>query len=401
VLPADTGRLFAVVGGGRWARVYLSVMAAFDFPFRVVVVSSANRPALTGLQAGTAGRVDVVPDIGALPRDGSLVGALVANAAALHAETAARLLDIGASVLIEKPLALQRAQLRALFATAATGDLQIVPALTFLHCSYLENLARRLQAVPTGRPVGMRVEWHDPLKEQRHGETKSHDPGVSIAQDVMPHVWAVLAATLGTHMLRVDVQACEAQRGGRGAQYSLAVDGIPCEIDLQRDVVVRRRRLVMELAGGTSLALDFTDEPGTITLGTQSCSGDPGWAHALRPVRRQLQAFLDALADPRRAPDWRPVAERCTDLVEQSDRALKQAQCALLQQSPLSRVNADVAYAFREVLGARLREAGQPVPAGDRQAWFDGLDGLMHSLVSQPAAADWYSALQSLDTSAR
>ena len=393
-----TERLFAVVGGGRWARVYLSVMAGMAFPYRVVVVSSAQAAALEGLRPGGTGSFDfeIVPDLDALPQDGSLVGALVVNAAALHAATAARVLSLGAGVLVEKPAALRQAQQGPLLALAEASGLVYMPALTFLHCSYLERVAGLLQVQRPRRMQHIRLRWHDPLAEQRYGEAKAHDPGISIVQDVMPHVWAVLATTLDRRTPQIEVTGCEAQRGGRGVRLVLAVDGVPCDVDLQRGVAARHRHLAFEFSDGPALQLDFTQEPGTVTLGTYSASADPDWALTQRPVRRQLQAFLDALAGTPTAWPWPDVAAGCTALVEQADHALKQAQCALLRQSAWPHTSDDVVYAFCEVVGARLRDAGLAPAAGDRLAWTVHLEGLLRRLAAGPAFPDWYSAAQSL-----
>ena len=389
-------RLFVVVGGGRWARVYLSVMATFDFPYRVAVVSAANATALAGLQAGTGGTVRVLPSLDALPRDGSLAAGLVVNAAGNHADTTARLIALGASVLVEKPIALHPASLADVFAKATGSGLLVMPALTFLHCAYLENFARVLHDQQAGRPVDIDLVWHDPVSEQRYGEEKSYDPATSIAQDVMPHVWSVLAMTMRRPELPLDDVACEIDRGGRSACFTLSAGGLPCRIDLQRDAPARRRTLVLNLSSGTSLALDFTQEPGTITHGIRQASADPGWAHALRPVRRQLQAFLDQMKQPTAPALWQRVAECCTQWVDSSDAALKRAQLAMLQACPLSRLDADVAYAFGEVAGEALRRQAPVIAAGNRAAWFEHRDRLLHRLQAAQAVPDWYSAVRSL-----
>ncbi len=391
-------RAFAVVGGGRWARVFLSVMGEFDFPYRVAVVSSANALALAGMRAGRAGEIEVLPSIDDLRRYGPIAAALVVNPAVSHADTVCRLLELSVPVLVEKPIALKLGQLERIYSAASASRLLVMPALTFLHCSYLQNFARAIGDYRHASPTRVRLEWHDPIAERRHGEYKFYDVGISVAQDVMPHVWAILAVTLDQPVAVATVRRCAIERGGRDVRYALSVDGMACDVHLQREATARRRFIVFEWDCGATLALDFTVEPGLITAGAQSFSADPEWYSVRRPVRRQLDHFISELSGATAPGDWRSVAAMCTSLVEQSDDALKQEQAAFLHRTPFAAWNDDIAYAVQEALGPWLLAAKRVIP-GDGSQFRHQLDQVVGDMRSRSDADNWYSALQPLKTS--
>jgi len=389
-------RTFAVVGGGRWARVYLSVIAEFDFPYRVVVVSSANAAALAGVRAGRTGAVEVVPSIDDLKRHGPIAAALVVNPAVSHAEAACRLLGLGVPVLVEKPIALRMEQVERIYSAASGSGLLVVPALTFLHCSYLERFARMIGGDRAGPPKRVLLEWHDPVTEHRHGEEKSHDGGISIGQDVMPHVWSILSVVLGRPQAGATVQRCAIERGGRDVRYTLSFDGTPCDVRLQRAAHGRRRFIGIEWSRGATVSLDFTVEPGIITAGAQSFNADPDWHGVRRPVRRQLDQFVSELAGTTVSGHWRGVAAACTSLVQQADDCLKREQAALLRGSPVCAWNDDIAYALHETLAPRLL-ADRRVAPGDRHGLRQQLDRSVSEMRARSGADNWHSAQQSLD----
>ena len=183
----DRRDTLALVGGGRWARVIASVLADLELPFAtVVVVSRSNAAILTQMfSASRFARFVVVPTIEeALNRFG-LGAAIIANAARAHVASAERMIGAGIPVLIEKPAALSVNDGRRLLQMADRNGVCAMPSLSFLHCSYLDRFAEVLGS-HAEKITSLRLEWSDPLAEIRYGERKSYDPGISVAQDVVP-----------------------------------------------------------------------------------------------------------------------------------------------------------------------------------------------------------------------
>lgn len=371
----DERSTLAVIGGGRWARVILSVLSRLELPYQIVVVSTANAKRFMD----PSFNVELVPGLNELWDQYEVKAAIVVNAARQHAETALQLIEAGASVLVEKPLALRTSDVDRLVQRAKSCEVQMVPSLTFLHCVYLHRFSEMIAV--RGRVARAVVEWYDPRAELRYGEDKLYDPGVSVAQDVMPHVWSILASTLGFPDAPVVLGSCTAARGGKRAEFEFVFSKIPCHVAIERDAPVRRRFLAVELLSGLKMAIDFTDEPGTITMGLETSSGDPEWERRSRPVSRQLQAFLSLIDQPSGEVSSVRAAFGSVALAEDADTLLKGQQEAWLGRRSIADSDNDTIYAMRELASPRLHEAGDIRP-GDRDALDRWIEEALHRIRS-------------------
>jgi predicted dehydrogenase len=360
----DRRDTLALVGGGRWARVIASVLADIELPFSCVAVVSRSNAAILGqvFSARRFARFAIVPTIEEALRRFRLGAAIIANAARAHVASAERMLGAGVPVLIEKPAALAVEEAHRLLEMADRNDVCVMPSLTFLHCSYVDRFAKAIGA-DGERLKHLKLDWADPVTEIRYGERKSYDPGISIAQDVVPHVWAILGQIARTPIRPDGVKSCRITAGGRWVSYSVEFCDIRCLVSIRRDAPARRRVLKAEMASGDELAIDFSVEPGTIIRGTRSESADPQWAERSGPLSRQLQDFFSALN--RRTAE--PVAQALLGsvaLAERCDALLKERQRTWLARP---RTQHDLRYALRDLLSARFYEQAHAAP-GDAQA---------------------------------
>lgn len=383
--------VIAIIGGGRWARVYLSVLAGLGLPHRAAIVSAAN---IVELEARKdTGLLDalIVPSLEELLANHRVAAAIVVNAARRHVGTCLELLDAGVPTLVEKPAALTRSEIGLLEARARMRAVRLVPALTFLHCSYLHRFAETLHRLGE-RPVGLKLEWRDASAEIRHGERKAYDAGLSVAQDVMPHVWSILTTVLRHSASETyQVRSCEIARGGRLAFFTLSAAGLSSEVTLERDGSERRRLIEVSLASGRRLALDFTAEPGTIMLDGVASSGDPDWSTTIRPVARLLGQFFSS-ADRPKEPSLSTSAAATVTLVEDADARMKDRQLAWLAARPADRVDAHVEYAIRDILSETLHKSGKVKP-GDAAALQRAVQTFMEQTLAAPDRSNWLSAL--------
>ena len=310
-----------------------------------------------------------------------LDAAVVVNAARLHEETASRLLTASVPVLVEKPMALRRGDAEVLFAQAQARGVPLAPALTYLQCSYLGALAAALHegGAPASR---VRLEWSDPRFETRHGEEKNYDPGISIAQDVMPHVWSILTMVLGQPSLPTIVRGCRMSRGGRRAEFDLSFSGVACDIVLEREAPARRRHLSIDFANARRASLDFTSEPGELVVGQTRQCADPEWNRRPRPVQRTVAAFLDLVASRSSPEPWRRIGVASVALAEEADHHLKATQRAWLDARAAATPDEDAAYALGELAAPRLYADGSLRP-GDRAAWRQRVDAIMEQAAGQ------------------
>lgn len=282
----------AIIGGGRWARVLTDVLCGLVGPSVGVTVHSLHNADAMSAWAkgrGLGGRVRVSSEwpstLEAAPG-----AAIVVNAARDHEQAAERLLDRGVPVLVEKPMALTSAGAERLANFARERNVRLASAHVFLFARYLDRF-RQLVA-EAGTVDWVRVEWTDPRHEQRYGESKHYDPTLPIAADLLPHV-----ISLANDFAPNGPDRCERATivgDGSGLELDLTLGSLPCHATLARDSDERRR--VIEVGVEEVIRLDYSAEPGRISRGGVSMSGDLAWADGPRPVARMLTAFLQGAA---------------------------------------------------------------------------------------------------------
>ena len=339
-----------------------------ELPFeRVVVVSATAGEAITRLLAEHPAAAQrnwaVVSSLDALLEEEQVAAAVVANSARSHVATARKLLGEGAQLLVEKPVALSSADAQSLVSSAMAAGIKLVPGLQYRFCSYLHRFAEEVRRLPAG-PRAFSLAWSDRTGEVRYGEAKSYDSSLNVAEDIMPHVWTILATVLARDAFRVE--SCRIEGGGRLAVFNLADETLRGDVTLERDASERRRLLVVRSSSDESVAIDFSEEPGTIVATSGRFSGDADWGGNPRPLARQLAYFFstetDAAADRRACLASVDFAETASTLLRDEQRAMLEA--ALRQNK---RLGADGRYALRELLAGKLIERGLARP-GDNAA---------------------------------
>ena len=201
----------AIIGGGRWGRVILSVLATSDLPLtRITVVTSHNAASVQKLVAQLASNrlIRIVSTLDEIP-----AAAVIANAARSHGETAQRLVAQGAHLLIEKPVVLTSQEAQHLVALAREAMRVVLPGLSYRFCSYLHHFAQQIAAMES--VSGFDLHWSDPVGEIRYGEHKPYDASITVADDVMPHIWTILSVILSwNHIHHGELQG-DARRKSR------------------------------------------------------------------------------------------------------------------------------------------------------------------------------------------
>ena len=346
-----------LAGGGRWARVYLSILAELDAPLEQVLIASqhggeALKTAIGKANARGLRRFTRVTDWRGAKAD----AAIVINAARDHAGTACGLLEQGLPVLVEKPVALTLAEAGTLVTEAGRRRLSLRSALMLNHCVYLRNFAEAVRDT-LGPPAGIAVMWKDPPAEARYGETKSFDFGIGLAEDVGPHIASLLAAVAGPASL----ESADIERGGLSARLRGVCGGAALTVEMAREAPARQRWIRIRDGRGGEAMLDFSPEPGTITINGVPRDADPEWRQRLSPLTLQL---LDFLRLEQRARDLDEILST-TAFVTAAAGLTRAAQRRWLVAAPGSA--GDRLVAARELLAPGLIAAGLAAP-GDNNA---------------------------------
>ncbi len=204
--PGSATRV-AVVGAGFIATFHLEILA--ETP-GVEVVAVCD-PVLERAQAAAAshGVANAVSELPALAKLGVDVAHLLAPPD-LHAKLTRELLELGIGVFVEKPLALESGEARALAALAAERELPLGVNHNAVHHPSFARLLRRVRAGQIGRVEHVQVTLSVPLRQLDAGDY-SHwmfrEPK-NIVFEQGPHPFAQLVELVG------GVQSMEAVRLG-------------------------------------------------------------------------------------------------------------------------------------------------------------------------------------------
>jgi predicted dehydrogenase len=339
-----------IMGGGRWARVYIDVMLELlPLSCRVFVYSPRNYDAMVDWIAGRGigKQVSAISSLPVLPaRATNFV--VVVNAAADHEKSIDWALSQHAAVLVEKPLTLSSGALRRLIIKAAQCEVYLAAAHVFLFAEYLINFKNKIKTLQEIDYID--IVWADSSVDTRHGEVKSFDPCVRIFEDCLPHVLSILEILEPEESMRL--VRMELFKGG--AQLDIVLLSTHCRytVHLIRNGIARRR-VIAANGKDESLTLDFSQEPGTIFSRSQIIEAYPDWATSKKPLSRMLEAFFDAAimgrSDERLGTS---VGLRATCLSEEMLPLYHAAQSQWLAQSLLvaEENDQDVRYALREIV---------------------------------------------------
>jgi predicted dehydrogenase len=299
----------ALLGGGRWGRVYAGVLVGLLAPEdRILWVTRHNQVATKA----HAARVSQTPGpvfeffheldtaLARMP-----TSAIVATVPSAHLAATMRLLEHNVPVLVEKPFALTESDAQAMIAAAAERKLVLGLSLPFLSARYLYRFAAML----SGRTVTrIEIGWRDPACEIRYGEKKIANFSVHKISDVYPHIWSVLRCLFPK--VAVEPVAVHALEGG-AIDIDVRCGKVICRARHDRRAGARERSLRVFLTDGSMAALDFTDEPGTVVMDGKSSNGDPDWDRQARPLSMQIRSFLTAAEDEKARVSWPLAAQAC------------------------------------------------------------------------------------------
>lgn len=357
-------RYVVVMGGGRWARVYVDVLLEIlPVSTRVLVYSPRNSKAMFDwiISKGIDDRVTVFSSLPVM-NESDYVAVIVVNAAADHLKSIEWAILQNAPVLVEKPLALNTNALSVLFNEATRRDVYLAAAHVFLFAEYLYNFKNKIQSLIEIESLD--IIWADAVKNTRHGEIKSFDPGVRVFEDCLPHVISMLEII----QPGVSPKFVHMKLSRGGAHLNLVFSSANCRytVCLIRNGT-ERRRVITASGKGQCFSLDFTNEPGTIVNCSETISACPDWAVAQKPLSSMLNAFFDAAGGG--GPDVRlatALGMRAASLSEEILPAYHAAQAQWLVQNLFEVGDKDegLRYALREIA---LSGYSQAVPISEEK----------------------------------
>ncbi len=309
-------KVFAIVGGGRWARVYLSVLCSLNLPYKFVLVTNSTAINLDYIK-GKNFNVCLTSSLDNLFSFYDVKMALVVNSSSKHFETTFKILENKIPTLVEKPIVFNVDDLRCLYQTAQKKETHIFPALSFSYCSYLDNFSLLLNK-SLEKIINLEIEWSDVSFEIRYGEIKRYDPDLTIAYDILPHIWTILSKLFGFPNSEVEIKSVDSNDSGNTVMFNCLFEGVLCKIFLKRESIHRARSIVVNFVSGKQLKLNFNNEPGVVTDGLNLISGDVSWNMKISPLTLLIQDFLQKITVPF---NYELELKRSVSLVSFAERA--------------------------------------------------------------------------------
>jgi dTDP-4-amino-4,6-dideoxy-D-glucose ammonia-lyase len=314
----------AVVGGGRWGKVVCRVLATFSPPVsKILFVAERNFRAVQQwrderVSEGSAEyeRVHVSASLGDVLDADRVRVAFVTRMASAHYETTRQLLEAGVHVLVEKPFVLKSTQARELVALARSRRLTLAVGYEFMFARTLHHFRELLlQHLPDVSEL--RITWEDAKDSVKYGVRKEPDLTANVVTDLYPHILSQLLILLGDGEVRLLQVA--SRNGCSEATLSLQYGSVPVTVLLDKSARQDRREIVVTSSSGRRLVLDFTTEPGAVTLDGRSLAAD-ALSHAFpASVTAAVAYFFAAI---RNATLTLPNdAEQTMHFVEATERA--------------------------------------------------------------------------------
>jgi predicted dehydrogenase len=365
----EGGLCVVLMGGGRWGRVHACVLQSLHPRMeRLVWVSSHNRRALARDYGALSPRVEIVDSLDEALRHRP-DAAVICTTSANHAQDASIVLGHGIPSLVEKPLAMDMASATELVALAARRRLALFVCLPLLMASYL----RWFKAACGGRGIGLlRLHWFDPATEWRDGDVKHTDITTHGVDEILPHLWSIIAILIGTR--DADILSVAS---GRPEEIILTLDcgGTRVEGSFGRRAAARVRRIELSFVDGGFAELDFAQEPGLAIIDGRSNPDGGSWETELRPLAAVHTAFLDQLSDASAAMQSPIAAGRCVNTVRLAQdirprvATLEARRAAKLLKSGQSiDGESEWLHLILDNLGPELAQLGARLVSSDEQA---------------------------------
>lgn len=275
-------------GGGRWARILLSVFLKNTEQSIVYVIHTKHFVKEMQLWADKKGFGNRVFISGAKVdfQGVKYMAAVVANAAPEHKMVASKALAAKVPVLIEKPMTPSYTDTADLIAEATLNNTLLSGSWVFLYAPYIDNFIKHCGNIEDIQEVYFN--WTDDVAELRYGEFKSFDVATPIFKDILPHVMSILSKILNSQVFEfID---CRVSRGGAYLNISISISNVKCYLTLERNASSRQRQI--SILGKKDIRLDFSNEPGTIYTDGVTLNGDALWGQSPSPLEKMVNIFL-------------------------------------------------------------------------------------------------------------
>ncbi len=281
-----------IVGGGRWGRVWASVIAAARGNSNYLAMVARTDFALArawASETSDAAGITVCQSISqAMALMPELEVAIISSRPANHLEDSLKAFDHGLHVLVEKPISTSAAYGMQILERSFQIQRKLAVGTEFAFIPALHQCVREIGIVQ-GRQLKVTVYWDDPADEARYGATKLRHAEVDALTDLLPHAFSIFSTVSPSRKFQIaDIW----QNANGNSGHLRLQDWYSGNYLLVFDLASSKRRRVVELVSGVDFfAIDFSAKCSTITKNGRPQELDP----VLQPMTSTLRLQLGAL----------------------------------------------------------------------------------------------------------
>ena len=277
-------------GGSRWSRVIIGVICELvPLSTKLIIHSPRN---FVGMNLWLKEKkfnhdITVIKEWPKFDSSDSQI-AFVVNQASMHESTASKILESEIPVLIEKPLSITSSGCEKILKLAQKKNVKIAVSQIPLFAEYLFNFKTYISKCENIKSIC--VGWADTRNEHRYGESKKYDHKLPVFIDTMPHVVSILYGLFTDPKL--EFKSLDFLKGGSHLEIEIYVNNIPCQIQLIRNGLVRKRIVKVD-DHKDKYQLNFSSEPGVIIMNDHVFVADKHWETNPKPLASMLTAFIN------------------------------------------------------------------------------------------------------------
>jgi predicted dehydrogenase len=315
---ADLPMPIVIVGGGRWGKVWTSVITAARGSSRHLMMAARSDPDAARAWASESSEADgivVCPSITqAMALMPELKMAIVCSRPGDHLKDALEAFDHGLHVLVEKPMSTHAAHGMQLVERSLQARRKLAVGTEF---AFIPAVHQCVQELSLKSHLKVTLQWDDPPGEARYGATKSRHTEIDALTDLLPHAFSIFRTLASS----CDFQIADAYQNASGHCGSLRFqDRHSSDFLLTFDLASRERRRVLEVVNGADLVvIDFSAKRSTITINGQPHALDPVLQPMTSTLRLQLGAFLSEILAEKKEFSVDPAIQALIDLQKQRE----------------------------------------------------------------------------------
>jgi len=347
--------IWLIIGGRRWAQVLaIELCSLLPNSEEIHLIRDNDTENSTDwLDEGSLkNRVKIVKN--PTPCQIGKVGvAFIINSAYLHKATIQSALSLGYNVIVEKPLTFSFKESIQQLNLASKFGLRIFTTNTYQFASYLTIFKEKYLH---GNKINeIYINWSDNAGKIRYGQIKKFDSSVPIIFDVIPHIASIIFSILGE--ISLNSADLTFYKGGSKVKLKFRCNNLIIRADISRNSKTRTR--ILKVTNETTeFKIDFTEEPGIVTINnSEKICADNNWNLKRKPIAEMLNSVLIFFEknkiDSRLLPDSALLGNIMIDLIVESyvmhqiDFVIKNGR--MLKQS------ADIKYAKKEIDSIKKR----------------------------------------------